>query len=700
MRLESNAPERFAVLVVSALLLVGSSAMPAVAASTAVLRPACGGGALVAAIKQANTTPGTSTIVLRAGCTYTLTKGSSSAGEGPNGLPIVTTPITIHGNGATIARTANAPAFRFFEVRGPKAVLRLDALTLRGGRASAGAAGKPGGDGGAIYVYGGTLAISSVTFSGNRAGRGGDARAPAIHGGKGGSGGAIYVRYQAVALTITRSTFTGNVAGRGGNGVAGGNGGDGGVGGAIMIGGTRGMRVVGSTFTSNAAGDRGSGRSRGEGGGSGGAIETFTATWVTGSLFASNHAGRADGPVTDVGLGGAIDAWAQLTVADSTFTANRALEGGAIKAVHLEAGLTAVVGSTFSENAAASQGGAILLTGGTLDVTNSTFTANHAASGAAIHLYDGTGHLTGSTVAGNVDSDMGAILSDLGTTTLRNMLITGNAAAHDGNCASYTGNAFLDGGGNLTFGDRGCPGTVSSGDPGLLPLADNGGPTQTMALGLGSAAIDAGDDTICAAPVGAPGYGGGGKDQRGVARPKGAHCDAGASEYVALDHLVLTPDPATIEAGGSQAYTVEGRSAAGEDLGDVTSATTFSIAPDGTCTARTCAASVPGDHTVTGTDGAATGTALLRVKKLNQTIAFGRPADQTLAQSPLTLTASASSGGMVTFSTTTPAVCTSGGPNGATITLLRPGTCTVEARQAGDAFYNPAPTVTRSFGVT
>ncbi len=107
------------------------------------------------------------------------------------------------------AKTADAPAFRFFEVRGPKAVLRLDALTLRGGRASAGAAGKSGGDGGAIYVYGGTLAITDVTFSGNRAGRGGDARAPAIHGGKGGSGGAIYVRYQAVALTITRSIFTG-----------------------------------------------------------------------------------------------------------------------------------------------------------------------------------------------------------------------------------------------------------------------------------------------------------------------------------------------------------------------------------------------------------------------------------------------------------------------------------------------------------
>ena len=58
----------------------------------------------------------------------------------------------------------------------------------------------------------------------------------------------------------------------------------------------------------------------------------------------------------------------------------------------------------------------------------------------------------------------------------------------------------------------------------LGSLADNGGSTQTIALGSGSAAIDAGLDAVCAAaPVN-------GKDQRGVKRPGGAHCDAGAYE--------------------------------------------------------------------------------------------------------------------------------------------------------------------------
>ena len=55
----------------------------------------------------------------------------------------------------------------------------------------------------------------------------------------------------------------------------------------------------------------------------------------------------------------------------------------------------------------------------------------------------------------------------------------------------------------------------------------------------------------------------------------------------------------------------------------------------------------------------------------------------------------ASSGLPVSFTTTTPTVCTSGGTNGATITMLATGTCTVQANQAGNATYNPAPAVNR-----
>jgi hypothetical protein len=74
---------------------------------------------------------------------------------------------------------------------------------------------------------------------------------------------------------------------------------------------------------------------------------------------------------------------------------------------------------------------------------------------------------------------------------------------------------------------------LSSGDPGgdlvgytaaqlfLGPLQDNGGPTQTMALLLGSPALDAGDGTASGLP---------GTDQRGFARVSGAAVDIGAFE--------------------------------------------------------------------------------------------------------------------------------------------------------------------------
>ena len=62
-------------------------------------------------------------------------------------------------------------------------------------------------------------------------------------------------------------------------------------------------------------------------------------------------------------------------------------------------------------------------------------------------------------------------------------------------------------------------GDMSSTGPLLGPLADNGGPTRTRALLLGSPAIDTADNAVCPAT-----------DQRGVARPQLAACDIGAFE--------------------------------------------------------------------------------------------------------------------------------------------------------------------------
>jgi hypothetical protein len=84
----------------------------------------------------------------------------------------------------------------------------------------------------------------------------------------------------------------------------------------------------------------------------------------------------------------------------------------------------------------------------------------------------------------------------------------------------------------------------------------------------------------------------------------------------ALDHLVLAPASATIASGGSQAYAAEGRDAFDNSLGDVTATTTFTIAPNGSCTGNVCTASVAGVHTVTGTKSGKTGTASLIVSSV------------------------------------------------------------------------------------
>jgi hypothetical protein len=62
-------------------------------------------------------------------------------------------------------------------------------------------------------------------------------------------------------------------------------------------------------------------------------------------------------------------------------------------------------------------------------------------------------------------------------------------------------------------------GDMQNTNPELGPLANNGGPTQTLALLSGGPAIDAGSDMACP-PI----------DQRGISRPQGPHCDIGAFE--------------------------------------------------------------------------------------------------------------------------------------------------------------------------
>lgn len=82
----------------------------------------------------------------------------------------------------------------------------------------------------------------------------------------------------------------------------------------------------------------------------------------------------------------------------------------------------------------------------------------------------------------------------------------------------------------------------------------------------------------------------------------------------------------------------------------------------------------------------------------NQTISFGAEPVLTLFGTA-TVTATASSGLPVTYSSTTLTVCAVDGSTGL-VTDLTAGVCTVAANQAGDSNFNPAPQVTQSITVS
>ena len=84
-----------------------------------------------------------------------------------------------------------------------------------------------------------------------------------------------------------------------------------------------------------------------------------------------------------------------------------------------------------------------------------------------------------------------------------------------------------------------------------------------------------------------------------------------------------------------------------------------------------------------------------------QAITFPQPPDVPLNAGTTILAATGGgSGNPVQFTSATPAVCTTGGSNGATVTLVAPGTCTINASQAGNADYSAAAQVQRFFQVT
>jgi uncharacterized protein (TIGR03437 family) len=90
-------------------------------------------------------------------------------------------------------------------------------------------------------------------------------------------------------------------------------------------------------------------------------------------------------------------------------------------------------------------------------------------------------------------------------------------------------------------------------------------------------------------------------------------------------------------------------------------------------------------------------TRSFNVTKTAQTIVFGALADVTLSSPPFTIDAYASSGLPISFSTSTPSVCSL---SGNTVSPLSIGTCVIIASQAGNSTYAAAAPVSQSFHIT
>lgn len=337
-------------------------------------------------------------------------------------------------------------------------------------------------------------------------------------GNSGTSGGAIYNQGN---LAITNTAFISNSSGN--------------YGGAIENANDSGLRIVNSTFSNNTSTH------------GGGAIDTNATAAnlsILNSTFSNNSA--------SIDNGGAIYVfWMPTIIGNSSFVNNTAGGLGEGGGVRIEGTITTVItNSAFFANTAES-GGAVSNSGGTVLITDTTFSSNKANNnGGGLQVAGGTSTLNNVTIARNIADDNyptdsvgngGGIFFGSGTLNIRNSIIAGNidksGEAPDLDCASVGSPTSL--GYNLlgknvgclafssTTGDQVGTGATPK-DPKLGPLGYYGGSTLVHSLLTGSLALNNGNPA-------APGSGGNAcasSDQRGVGRPISGTCDMGAYEGV------------------------------------------------------------------------------------------------------------------------------------------------------------------------
>lgn len=398
---------------------------------------------------------------------------------------------------------------------------------LIGGNGGRGTAGQPV-SGGAIYSLG-TLVISDCQFLTNSAigGNGGNG-APGVDGttrggnggggGRGGSasGGGIF---SAGSLTISDTTFEINFA-QGGSGGSGGSGGGGIVSGLSAGGGVGGDASGAGLYTADT---------------NGAVISacTFYTNVAEGGLSANggttSGGNGQSGPRGGNALGGGIDNAGLLAITNSTFFQNVALGGTGGN------GGTGAGGGSGGNGGNATGGG--LYNTGAVQVVNCTFSMGGAIGGT--NGFGGSG-VASSGGNGGRGSRRGGNIANVAKKKKGSFLLANSIV---GKTLSGPGSfgTIIDGGYNISA-DKSIPfkpakkkGTsLINTDPKVGDLADNGGPTETIALPTNSPAVDFINPITTNTPPDV--------DQRGQSRPiqvfTNDWSDAGAFE--------LNPNEVTI----------------------------------------------------------------------------------------------------------------------------------------------------------
>ncbi len=478
--------------------------------------------------------------------------------------------LQIQGPGASLLAISGNNAVRVFNIGGviPAINVTISGLTIANGLnrgADGNPAGEPGFGGGILNDSTGTLNIINSVLS-NNAATGGNAQ---ISIGGYGRGGAIYNRSTGT-LIITGSTLSGNTATGGNAGIGDGVGGLGagkggyGDGAGLYNESTGNVKIMNTTFSGNAAKGGSAINNSGDpgnlgGGSGGGAISntvgtvTLTNSTLTGNSSAlgdTQHAGSGGVNCTPGGggtglqtgaTGGAINNGSGTININSCTVSGNSANGG-IQG-EPDAGNVITVTGSF--------GGGISNFTGTLNITNSTVFGNSVSTGTLFGtvvgvtsrgggILNGEGivNLTNSTIFGNSAAggtasgcatagtgEGGGVdnLTSAGTVNAKDTIISGNNVPADGLGPDFKG-TLISQGWNLIGNSKDATITPTTGDqigtdampidPLLGPLADNGGPTMTLALLAGSPAIDKGaaaTDPISGMPITT--------DQRGFPRP-------------------------------------------------------------------------------------------------------------------------------------------------------------------------------------